>query len=413
VGGKWPPEAFIARRLTELSRNGFRVTYAAGGSRRGAAIVGVRAKQLPGSSMSLARRAVVLMRGLLTGLVSNPRRTAKTIQLSRGAATGRLAFLELLLPFAAERADCLHFEWNLAAVDYLPLFELMGCPVVISCRGSQLLVAPHNPGRRAACSRIPETFDKASLIHCVSEAVARAAQGLGADPAKVRVIRPAVDIDQFRPVARNERRGGPQFRIVMTCMLTWVKGYEYALQAVADLVRRGVDARLTIIGGADKTNRQRALYTIHDLNLQDRVEMLGPQPQDQVAQALRESDAFLLTSVSEGISNAVLEAMASGLPVVVTACPGMEEAITDGVDGFLAPLRDSGAVADSLEALAGDARLRERIGSAARKKVVEKFEIARQSQEWLALYWSLATYGAERSAAGTARGAVERLLARH
>jgi len=98
-----------------------------------------------------------------------------------------------------------------------------------------------------------------------------------------------------------------------------------------------------------------------------------------VAQLLGDSDAAVLAShptkggKREGIPVALMEAMACGLPVVATAISGIPELIESGRTGYLVPPRDEVALADSLQVLGADARLREEIGSAGRQKVLEEF----------------------------------------
>jgi glycosyltransferase involved in cell wall biosynthesis len=105
-----------------------------------------------------------------------------------------------------------------------------------------------------------------------------------------------------------------------------------------------------------------------------------------VRRVLQGADAFLLSSLSEGISNAVLEAMACGLPVVTTDCGGMREAVTDGVEGFLTPLYDPGAMAGALEKLLLNHRLRTAMGAKARARAVAQFDLKDQIAAWAAAY---------------------------
>jgi len=95
---------------------------------------------------------------------------------------------------------------------------------------------------------------------------------------------------------------------------------------------------------------------------------------------------FLLSSLSEGISNAALEAMACGLPVVTTDCGGMREAVTDGIEGFVVPVRDPEAMAEALLRLWKDPELRRRMGEAARERVLREFRLDQQISAFLALF---------------------------
>jgi colanic acid/amylovoran biosynthesis glycosyltransferase len=138
----------------------------------------------------------------------------------------------------------------------------------------------------------------------------------------------------------------------------------------------GCDVELEIIG--EGVDRQRLLFGIQDLGLSDCVRLSGGLPADVVRERLQNADLFLLSSVSEGLSNAALEAMATGLPVVTTDCGGMREAVSDGVEGFVVPVRDVERMAAALGRLAEDAELRVRMGAAARVRVLKEFTLEGQ-----------------------------------
>ena len=116
--------------------------------------------------------------------------------------------------------------------------------------------------------------------------------------------------------------------------LMWSEGAQkWALQAIRRVSDAGINVQFEIIG--DGPDRQRVLYTIADLGLGGHVRLVGKLSPGQVLVRVQQADAFLLPSLSEGISNAVLEAMACGVPVVTTECGGMREAVTDGVEGLM------------------------------------------------------------------------------
>jgi colanic acid/amylovoran biosynthesis glycosyltransferase len=127
------------------------------------------------------------------------------------------------------------------------------------------------------------------------------------------------------------------------------------------------------------------LYTIHDLDLQDHARLLGRLPAVEVRARLQRADAFVLSSLSEGISNAVLEAMSCAVPVVTTDCGGMREAVDDGVEGFVVPVRDAATMADALQKLAASPGLRERMGRAGRARIEREFTLDRQAAAFVRL----------------------------
>ncbi|MCC6862424.1 MAG: glycosyltransferase family 4 protein [Bryobacterales bacterium] len=405
IGVRWPPETFIRRRIDALLEAGVRVAVAASAVAPGNAASGpVELIRVPAWSGGWLGRLFTLGRLLCAAFLRSPGGTPRILAAAwshAGDRTGLGQWLTRLLPFAGVRADVAHFEWNFAAVDFLPLFDLLRCPVVVSCRGSQIQVAPHNPARRELVDGIRRTFERAAAVHAVSERIVQEAEALGLDRTKAVVIRPAVDPQFFIPAGQSARRSA-QLRIISVGSLNWVKGYEYALVAIRRLKDRGLDLFYDIVGDGVKTERQRVLFTIHDLGLESIVRLRGALGPEEVRDELRRSDVFLLPSLSEGISNAALEAMSCGLPVAASDCGGMGEAVTHGVEGYLAAPRDTEALAACLEALAFDPERRRIMGRAARERVLRDFALPAQTEAFLALYRSLAQ-PATRALAGAAQ----------
>ena len=327
----------------------------------------------PSWSVSPVLRVINMAALCVTKLPSKRTRWLKNQVLARATPKERLIQLYTLLPFSRITADVIYFPWNATAIGYKALYQL-GMPVVVSCRGSQINISPFLPGADRYKQELSESFAAAAAVHCVSEDILENGISLGLDPQKAVVIRPAVDPQFFEPGKDQEENRA--FTIITTGSLIWRKGYEYALLAIRELVDRGVACRFEIIGsGAEKA---RLLYTIQDLGLQDYVTLHGNLPPEEVNRRLQQADVFLLSSLSEGISNAALEAMSCGLPVVTTDCGGMREAVTSGVEGYVVPLRDAPAMALALQSLASDPALRVRMGLAARERVLKEFQIDQQ-----------------------------------
>jgi type III pantothenate kinase len=261
--------------------------------------------------------------------------------------------------------------------------------MVMSCHGGLDLYAQ-------ACSSpwiagVPTAFGRAAVVHCVSEAMRDEAIRHGLDASKAQVILAGVDSTLFAPAA--ERPADPaSFCVVSVGALRWVKGYEYALMAISQLAREGVPVAVHILGGdpspdlAEPSERARILYTARDLGLEGRIQLHGHVSPREVCSHLQRADALLHMSVSEGLPTVVVEAMASGVPPVATDAGGTREAVRDGVDGFLIPIRDSACAARALRALWGDPDLRARMGRAGRARVESAFTIERRIDEWLELY---------------------------
>ena len=388
VGVKWPPETFLTRLMRGLAGRGVHVTLAA--PRRPDAqwrdIPNVEILVTPGWGGSVPKRLWRTGRRLGGAMGRSLPETRRLIAAARAGDTAARPIERLYrwLPLAGRDWDVLYFPWNATAVAYLPLMD--DRPTVISCRGTQINVSPHNPRRTALRDGLPVTFARAAAVHCVSEDIRDEATRYGLDPAKATVIRPAVDPDVFRP-ADAPRASSDRLRVVSTGDVIWRKGYEYALTAVRLLVDRGVPVQFDIIGSGREN--QRLLYTIQDLQLDEHVTWHGRLAPDEVVRRLQISDVCLLSSLSEGIANAALEGMACGLPLVTTDVGGMAEAVTDGVEGFLVPPRDSESMAAALERLYADPERRRRMGAAARRRIETDFNLRDQIDAFAALFGSL------------------------
>ena len=154
--------------------------------------------------------------------------------------------------------------------------------------------------------------------------------------------------------------------------LAWQKGLDDLL-AAARLVRSRVPrARFFVIGGGRDAAQVTAAAAAPGLD--GAVTLLGHR--DDVPELLAAMDIVVQSSRREAMAQTTLEAMAAGRPVVSTATVGADEAIEDGVSGFLVPVRDPGVLADRLVALAVDPARRRALGEAARRRIAERFTTA-------------------------------------
>ena len=384
VGMTWPPQTFLGRLMRGLAASGMsvRIAFSRWPDQDWFFASGLKAfKTEPWEGpapLRLLRVAWLSMKALLR----SPRELRRFWRFASQRQTlgAKLATLNRLLPFANVSCDVIYFPWNSAAIDFLPLFDL-GKPVVLSCRGSQINIAPHDPRRRVKES-LPQTFRRASAVHCVSRDIEREASQFGLELSKSRIIRPGVDPEFFSPAPERALSGWT--RLVTVGSLVWVKGTTYALRALRRVVDAGVPVTFTIIG--DGPERQRVLYAIDDLGLHEHVRLLGRLAPIAVRDELRRSEIFVLSSLAEGISNAVIEAMACGLPVVMTECGGAREGVTEGVEGLIVPVWDYSAMADAILRLARDPALRENMGRKGRERVVREFSADRHVGDFRNLF---------------------------
>jgi colanic acid/amylovoran biosynthesis glycosyltransferase len=280
------------------------------------------------------------------------------------------------------RADVIHYQWPGHWLRYHGLAEDYGKPSVLSFRGRQISILPLLPANEKYVRSLRQMLPLCNAYHCVSEAIRQEAVQLGAVVERAVVIRPAVDPGWFEPTDRPTP--SPPFRVAMVGGLMWRKGYDYALLALKRLVEAGADVTMTVVG--EGPERDRVEYMIEQSGLQSRVALAGALAPEGVRDVLRASHALLLSSLSEGISNAVLEAMASGLPVVTTDAGGMREVVHNGVEGFVVPKRSPEAIAEAIGRLYSDAELRSRMGIAGRAGVVREHNLKQQAESFVRLY---------------------------
>jgi glycosyltransferase involved in cell wall biosynthesis len=333
-----------------------------------------------------------VLRDCLALLVSDGRRVRSLLGRRGRTLRQRLPVRHwrLYLHLVRMRPDVLHFEWLMVASQCAPLIDLWEGPVVVSCLGSELPTGAQL-STYAAAELVPGVFARADAVHVIAEAKRDEAVAHGLDPSKAHLIRGGIDTQAFRPSATDREDDGC-FSIVTVSWLRWLKGSEYGLLAIAELAREGIPVTIDMVGGdpppemEEEGERARILHTAHDLGLEGRVRLHGHVEPAVVCAMLQRADVFMHASLSEGLPNVVLEAMACARPVVATDVGGTREALEDGVAGFVVPPRDPGALAAALRTLWHDPELRERMGRAGRARVEAEFTIERHTEKWVELY---------------------------
>ena len=196
--------------------------------------------------------------------------------------------------------------------------------------------------------------------------------------AKIHRVYNGMDLTRF-PVTNEEISINQVPRIISIGRLVAFKGFEYLIDACADLARRGLEFTCEIIG--DGPLRGDLEARIRKLNLSDQVHLLGSLSQEAVLQKLRAADIFALPSVTDtqGASDVfptvIIEAMAAARPVVSTRLAGIPESVVDGETGLLVSPEDTMALAEALGRLIQDAKLRLHYGRAGRARIEQHFRI--------------------------------------
>jgi colanic acid/amylovoran biosynthesis glycosyltransferase len=190
--------------------------------------------------------------------------------------------------------------------------------------------------------------------------------------ADIHVIRCGIEPESFTP---GEVPHPGVAHILCVGRLVHLKGQALLLDAVAELGRRGVQTRLTLVG--DGPQRSALEAAARQLGITDRVTFTGSVGQDVIQSIYRSADVFCLPSMAEGLPVVLMEAMALQLPVVATRIMGIPELVEDGRTGLLVSPGRVDELVQALERVLTDADLRSRLGRQGRQKVLAEFDVNR------------------------------------
>lgn len=230
--------------------------------------------------------------------------------------------------------------------------------------------------------RLDEKIARAGFVACISQ-FSRSQGMLFSDPAhwpRLHIVHCGVvpgryGRDPGRPAGRH---------VLFVGRLAAAKGVPILLDTFARLRARFADARLTLIG--DGPDRARLEARAAALGLGDAVTFTGYLNQDEVAAHLAQGDLFVLPSFAEGVPVVLMEAMATGLPVLATRIAGIPELVEDGLSGRIVAPGDSDAFADAMIALLDDPVQARVMGQAGRATIAKDFDAGTEAEKLAALF---------------------------
>lgn len=235
----------------------------------------------------------------------------------------------------------------------------------------------------------PSVWRRADLVLAVSTAVARVLEDCGLEPDRVRVVHDGIDPAELRPPEEGRLRSaagaGPGETLVGTVgALVGHKDHRTLVRAAARLAADRPDARFVVAGEGPLRGELEA--EVRERGLEGRFALPGHV--EDVARPLGDLDLFVMPSREEGLGTAALEAMAAGVPTVVTRAGGLVDVAGDAVPSV--PPEDPGALAEAVGRLLDDPEARRATASAGRRRVEERFTAARMAEGTLAAYRAVA-----------------------
>jgi glycosyltransferase involved in cell wall biosynthesis len=269
-----------------------------------------------------------------------------------------------------------HFADRAAIVAYVA-GELLGTGYSLTAHANDIYLRPTMLPMKIGESRVTITCTEYNVGYLRSLLPPAAA-------ARVRRIYHGLELDRYAALARV---AADEPVILSVGQLKEKKGLRHLVDAMAMLRDRGVHASCRIIGEGPLRDELMAQIAAH--GLEGTVDLLGALPHDAVLRHYAEATIFTLPCVvatdgdRDGIPNAILEAMAAGIPVISTPTSGIPEVVRDGETGVLVPVADAAALADSLETLVRQPELRSRLGESGRAFVVDAFDVNRNAERFL------------------------------
>lgn len=263
----------------------------------------------------------------------------------------------------------------------LKIARSFGIPYVFTSHAYDIFVNPDPVALRekfeAASKAITiSDFNKEYLLKLLGEDLRE----------KIEVVRCGVRLEDFKLV---ERKPGDKVRILFVGRFVEKKGIRHAIEAFKDVASEIGNAELRIIG--DGELKDEIVGMINAFGLREKAVLLGPMPQSAVLKEMEGADIFLLPSVTaengdrEGVPVSIMEASATGLPVVSSLHTGIPEVVIDGKTGFLAPEKDTALLARRLKDLIRDPDLRSRMGKEGRANIEKLYSHRAEMErlEWL------------------------------
>jgi glycosyltransferase involved in cell wall biosynthesis len=270
----------------------------------------------------------------------------------------------VLLP-RATALDAIYAVYWTSAVQAAPAAHVLGCPMFVKFAGGgeigDLATIERSPERRRALTALAG----AEKLVCVSPQIADEARRAGFGEERLLAIPNGVDLRRFEDV-RPAPLPGPEGseHVLVVAGLRREKRLPELVRSFASVARARPRSRLVIAGEGVEEPAIRA--AAREEGLAERVHLLGRR--SDVPALLAASRVFVISSVSEGLSNSLLEALASGVPVVATDIEGNRAVLEHEKDALLVPLGDQDALARAVVRLLGDRELAARLARAAREK---------------------------------------------
>lgn len=295
---------------------------------------------------------------------------------------------------AGREADLLHVYFGHTGVHLLPFLRNWPKPALVSFHGMDIMQRDREPGYNG---RLQELLRVVPMVLARSESLAARLVELGCNASKIRINRTGIPMDAYPQAERKWPEDGA-WRLVQASRFIEKKGLPDALEAFAGFREKFPKSRFVLAG--EGPMKEAIQVRARELGLGDSLEFAGFLDAPRLAALYARSHLFLHPSVTtaagdrEGIPNSLLEAMATGLPVVATTHGGIPEAVDSGTEGLLVPEHSPQHLTQAMISLASDPSRWLAMSAASADNVRKKFEASRSIALLEGFYDELLSLGA-------------------
>ncbi|MFT4547058.1 MAG: colanic acid/amylovoran biosynthesis glycosyltransferase [Verrucomicrobiales bacterium] len=279
-------------------------------------------------------------------------------------------------------AEVLHIYFGNIAVQLLPVLKTIRHPVVVSFHGADAGADLENPAHNAL---MREVFQHSTLVLARSESLLDRLRAAGCPEEKLRLQRTAIPLSGVKFKDRQTPPENGEWKIFQACRLVEKKGLPVALEVFKNILTEHPNTKFEIAGDGPLEEQLKA--QCQKLGIADKVEFLGFLDQKTILKKAYRSHLFMHPSQmgtdknQEGVPNAMLEAMATGLPAIATRHGGIPEAIDHAESGMLSDERDVADLTKNSLQLMADPALYKKVSLGARQAIEEKFEFRKQIRQ--------------------------------
>ena len=324
----------------------------------------------------------------LTLLVKDPGlffKSYKALKNKKKKLKGIIKEAGIVFPILNNIPDIFHIQWAKTVEQHPELFELLDSKFIVSLRGAHINYSPILDLKLADAYR--KYFPHIDGFHAVSEDIGREATKYGAEKNKIKVIHSSIK-DELFLMESEVYKSGNTLDIISIGRFHWKKGYHYALDAMKILNDSKINFTYSII--AQGKIPEEITFLIDEYGLADKVNIIPGMKHDELIKKLQSSHLLILPSVEEGIANVVLEAMATGIPVLTTDCGGMDEVVNDRINGYIVPVRDPVLLSEKIKQfINSDFEFKTELVKKAKNTIKEEFSADKQMREFSEFYNSI------------------------